>query len=127
MGSIIAILLFLLSLITCLLLKFSVVYALVIGYIIFIIYGLIKGHNLIVLIKKYPKFLSGSSKHAFLILSALVSLGFSAFLSATILEKCSIGSAIPWATNSSTYPKDSTTFCVPYPKVGSYVLSQICK
>ena len=52
MGSIIAILLFLLSLITCLLLKFSVVYALVIGYIIFIIYGLIKRHNLIVLIKK---------------------------------------------------------------------------
>ena len=52
MGSIIAILLFSLSLITCLLLKFSVVYALVIGYIIFIIYGLIKGHNLIVLIKK---------------------------------------------------------------------------
>ena len=32
--------------------KFSVVYALVIGYIIFIIYGLIKRHNLIVLIKK---------------------------------------------------------------------------
>ena len=52
MGSIIAILLFSLSLITCLLLKFSVVYALVIGYIIFIIYGLIKRHNLIVLIKK---------------------------------------------------------------------------
>ena len=52
MGSIIAILLFSLSLITCLLLKFSVVYALVIGYIIFIIYGLIKGYNLIVLIKK---------------------------------------------------------------------------
>jgi len=44
MGSIIAILLFSLSLITCLLLKFSVVYALVIGYIIFIIYGLIKRH-----------------------------------------------------------------------------------
>ena len=41
MGSIIAILLFSLSLITCLLLKFSVVYALVIGYII---YGLIKRH-----------------------------------------------------------------------------------
>ena len=52
MGSIVAILLFLLSLITCLLLKFSVVYALVIGYIIFIIYGLIKRHNLIILIKK---------------------------------------------------------------------------
>lgn len=52
MGSIIAILLFSLSLITCLLLKFSVVYALVIGYIIFIIYGLIKRHNLIILIKK---------------------------------------------------------------------------
>ena len=52
MGSIIVILLFSLSLITCLLLKFSVVYALVIGYIIFIIYGLIKRHNLIVLIKK---------------------------------------------------------------------------
>ena len=49
MGSIIAILLFSLSLITCLLLKFSVVYALVIGYII---YGLIKRHNLIILIKK---------------------------------------------------------------------------
>ena len=32
--------------------KFSVVYALVIGYIIFIIYGLIKRHNLIILIKK---------------------------------------------------------------------------
>ncbi len=52
MGSIIAILLFSLSLITCLLLKFSVVYPLVIGYIIFIIYGLIKRHNLIILIKK---------------------------------------------------------------------------
>ena len=52
MGSIVAILLFLLSLITCLLLKFSVVYALVIGYIIFVIYGLIKRHNLIILIKK---------------------------------------------------------------------------
>ena len=52
MGSIIAILLFSLSLITCLLLKFSVVYALVIGYIIFIIYGIIKRHNLIILIKK---------------------------------------------------------------------------
>ena len=52
MGSIIVILLFSLSLITCLLLKFSVVYALVIGYIIFIIYGLIKRHNLIILIKK---------------------------------------------------------------------------
>ena len=52
MGSIIAILLFSLSLITCLLLKFSVVYALIIGYIIFIIYGLIKRHNLIILIKK---------------------------------------------------------------------------
>ena len=52
MGSIIVILLFSLSLITCLLLKFSVVYALVIGYIIFIIYGIIKRHNLIILIKK---------------------------------------------------------------------------
>ena len=52
MGSIIAILLFSLSLITCLLLKFSVVYALIVGYIIFITYGLIKKHNLIVLIKK---------------------------------------------------------------------------
>lgn len=51
MGSIIAILLFSLSLITCLLLKFSVVYALVIGYIIFIVYGLIKGHKLMILIK----------------------------------------------------------------------------
>ena len=52
MGSIIAILLFSLSLITCLLLKFSVVYVLIVGYIIFITYGLIKKHNLIVLIKK---------------------------------------------------------------------------
>lgn len=52
MGSIIVILLFSLSLITCLLLKFSVVYALIVGYIIFIIYGLIKRHNLIILIKK---------------------------------------------------------------------------
>ncbi|MEX6493739.1 Na+/H+ antiporter NhaC family protein [Fusobacterium animalis] len=52
MGSIIAILLFSLSLITCLLLKFSVIYAFIIGYIIFIIYGLIKRHNLIILIKK---------------------------------------------------------------------------
>ena len=51
MGSIIVILLFSLSLITCLLLKFSVVYALVIGYIIFIVYGLIKGHKLMILIK----------------------------------------------------------------------------
>ena len=45
MGSIVAILLFLLSLITCLLLKCSVVYALVIGYIIFIIYELWKRKN----------------------------------------------------------------------------------
>ena len=52
MGSIVAILLFSLSLISCLLLKFSVIYALIVGYIIFIIYGLIKGHNLKVLIKK---------------------------------------------------------------------------
>ena len=52
MGSIIAILLFSLSLIFCLLLKLSVVYALIIGYIIFISYGLIKGHNLKVLVKK---------------------------------------------------------------------------
>ena len=52
MGSIVAILLFSLSLIVSLLLKLSVVYALIIGYMIFVIYGLIKGHNLIVLIKK---------------------------------------------------------------------------
>ena len=52
MGSIIAILLFSMSLIVSLLLKLSVVYALIIGYMIFVIYGLIKGHNLIVLIKK---------------------------------------------------------------------------
>ena len=52
MGSIVAILLFSMSLIVCLLLKLSVVYALIIGYIIFISYGLIKGHNLIVLTKK---------------------------------------------------------------------------
>ena len=52
MGSIITISLFSLSLIFCLLLKLSVVYALIIGYMIFVIYGLIKGHNLIVLIKK---------------------------------------------------------------------------
>ena len=52
MGSIIAILLFSMSLIVCLLLKFSVVHALIIGYIIFISYGLIKGYNLKVLVKK---------------------------------------------------------------------------
>lgn len=52
MGSIIAILLFSMSLIVCLLLKLSVVYALIIGYMIFVIYGLIKGYNLKVLIKK---------------------------------------------------------------------------
>ena len=52
MGSVITISLFSLSLIVCLLLKISVVYALIIGYIIFISYGLIKGYNLIVLIKK---------------------------------------------------------------------------
>ena len=52
MGSVIVILLFSISLIICLLLKFSVVYALIIGYIIFISYGLIKGYNLKVLIKK---------------------------------------------------------------------------
>ena len=52
MGSIIVILLFSLSLIVCLLLKHSVVYALIVGYMIFIIYGLIKRHNLIILIKK---------------------------------------------------------------------------
>ena len=52
MGSIVAILLFSFSLILCLLLKFSVIYALIVGYIIFITYGFMKGHNLIVLIKK---------------------------------------------------------------------------
>ena len=52
MGSIITISLFSLSLIVCLLLKISVVYALIIGYIIFISYGLIKGYKLKVLIKK---------------------------------------------------------------------------
>ncbi|WP_339010669.1 Na+/H+ antiporter NhaC family protein [Fusobacterium animalis] len=52
MGSIIVILLFSLSLIVCLLLKYSVVYALIIGYLIFISYGFMKGHDLIVLIKK---------------------------------------------------------------------------
>ena len=52
MGSIVAILLFSMSLIVCLLLKLSVVYALIIGYIIFISYGLIKGYSLKVLIKK---------------------------------------------------------------------------
>ena len=52
MGSVIAILLFSVSLIFCLLLKYSVVYALIIGYLIFISYGFMKGHNLIVLIKK---------------------------------------------------------------------------
>ncbi|WP_336153819.1 Na+/H+ antiporter NhaC family protein [Fusobacterium polymorphum] len=52
MGSVIVILLFSISLIVCLLLKFSVVRALIIGYIIFISYGLIKGYSLKVLIKK---------------------------------------------------------------------------
>ena len=52
MGSIVVILLFSLSLIFCLLLKYSVIYALIVGYIIFITYGLIKGHDLKVLIKK---------------------------------------------------------------------------
>ena len=52
MGSIITISLFSLSLIICLLLKFSIVYALIIGYIIFISYGLIKRYNLKVLVKK---------------------------------------------------------------------------
>ena len=52
MGSIVAILLFSLSLIFCLLLKYSVIYALIVGYIIFVTYGLIKGHDLKVLIKK---------------------------------------------------------------------------
>ena len=52
MGSIITISLFSLSLIVCLFLNFSVVYALIIGYIIFISYGLIKGYKLKVLIKK---------------------------------------------------------------------------
>ena len=52
MGSVITISLFSLSLIVCLLLKISVVYALIIGYIIFISYGLIKGYSLKVLIKK---------------------------------------------------------------------------
>ena len=52
MGSVIVILLFSVSLILCLLLNFSVVYALIVGYIIFIIYGLIKGHDIKVLIKK---------------------------------------------------------------------------
>ena len=40
------------SLILCLLLNFSVVYALIVGYIIFITYGLIKGYDLKVLVKK---------------------------------------------------------------------------
>jgi len=48
----VAILLFSLSLIFCLLLKYSVIYALIVGYIIFVTYGLIKGHDLKVLIKK---------------------------------------------------------------------------
>ena len=52
MGSIVVILLFSLSLIFCLLLKYSVIYALIVGYIIFVTYGLIKGHDLKVLIKK---------------------------------------------------------------------------
>ena len=52
MGSIVAILLFSLSLIFCLLLKYSVIYALIVGYIIFMTYGLIKGHDLKVLMKK---------------------------------------------------------------------------
>jgi len=52
MGSIITISLFSLSLIVCLFLNFSVVYALIIGYIIFVSYGLIKGYNLKVLVKK---------------------------------------------------------------------------
>lgn len=52
MGSIVAILLFSLSLIFCLLLEYSVIYALIVGYIIFVTYGLIKGHDLKVLIKK---------------------------------------------------------------------------
>lgn len=52
MGSIVAILLFSLSLIFCLLLKFSVIYALIVGYIIFMTYGLMKGYDLKVLIKK---------------------------------------------------------------------------
>ena len=52
MGSIVTILLFSLSLIFCLLLKYSVIYALIVGYIIFVTYGLIKGHDLKVLIKK---------------------------------------------------------------------------
>ena len=52
MGSVIAILLFSVSLIFCLLLNFSVVYALIMGYIIFITYGLIKGYDLKVLVKK---------------------------------------------------------------------------
>ena len=52
MGSVIAILLFSVSLIFCLLLKYSVIYALIVGYIIFITYGLIKGHDLKVLMKK---------------------------------------------------------------------------
>ena len=52
MGSIVAILLFSLSLIFCFLLKYSVIYALIVGYIIFITYGLIKGYDFKVLIKK---------------------------------------------------------------------------
>ena len=52
MGSVIAILLFSLSLIFCLLLKYSVIYALIVGYVIFVIYGLIKGHDIKLLIKK---------------------------------------------------------------------------
>ena len=52
MGSIVAILLFSLSLIFCLLLKYSVIYALIVGYIIFVTYGLIKGHDLKILMKK---------------------------------------------------------------------------
>ena len=52
MRSIVAILLFSLSLILCLLLKYSVIYALIVGYIIFVTYGLIKGYDLKVLMKK---------------------------------------------------------------------------
>ena len=52
MGIVTTISLFSISLVVCLLLKLSVVYALIIGYIIFISYGLMKGYNLKVLIKK---------------------------------------------------------------------------
>ena len=77
MGIVTTISLFSISLVVCLLLKLSVVYALIIGYIIFISYGLIKRHNLIILIKKsFEGVLTVKNILLVFILIGMITVGF---------------------------------------------------